>query len=139
MPRIEFPKIEDAQDFSPIPAGQYLCRVERVEETKTLGGDDMWRLGLVVTEGPHEGRWVFDNLAFSPAALKRVKLVCAALGVDVTGTVDLLPSTIRGCKCRLDVDIEQYVDNQGRDRERNTVPFAGYEPVDAQDAGASPF
>lgn len=128
MPKIKFGEVEDMQQFRPVPPGSYLCRVERVEETETQNGDEMWRLGLKVVEGEHAGRWVFDNLVFSPMALKRVKSFCKAVGIDVNGEVSLESDMIRGKQCRVMVDIEEYADLNGKVTKRNTVPFAGYEP-----------
>ena len=44
MPTIDFHDVPDAHDFSPVPDGEYLCRVEDAEETLTRSGDPMWRV-----------------------------------------------------------------------------------------------
>ena len=73
---------------------------------------------------------------FSQAALKRVKLICARLGLDVSGEIDLTPSLITGRTCYVTVGIEEYEDHQGNLKKRNVVPFAGYERADADNTSA---
>ena len=127
MPKIDFNHVDDVQDFSPLPDGQYLCRVAEVEEASTQYGDEMWKLRFVVESGPHRGRYIFDNMVFSDAALKRVKLICSRLGLDVSGELDVTPALIKGRTCYITVESEEYEDQEGNTKSRNVVPFAGYE------------
>ncbi len=96
MPRIDFSQVDDIQDFSPLPAGKYLCRLVGVEEASTQHGDEMWKLRFEVLKGPYAGRLIFDNFVFSDAALKRAKLIWSRLGLDVSKELDLTPETIKG-------------------------------------------
>ncbi len=130
MPRINFSKIEDVQDFTPLPKGSYPCEVVKVEEQRTQRGDEMWRLSLAITQGEYKGRYVFDNLVFSEKGQKRVKHLCNALGLDVSNDVDLTSDMLLGRMCNVDVDVEDYEDGEGRTRTCNCVPFAGYSPSD---------
>lgn len=144
MPKIDFNKVDDVQDFSPLPDGKYLCRVVEVEEATTQYGDEMWKLRFAVESGPQRGRYIFDNLVFSEAALKRVKLICSRLGLDVSGKLDLTPALISGRSCHVTVATEAYEDQEGKTKRRNVVPFAGYESAEAQseaekDGDPSPF
>jgi len=134
MPKIDFSKVDDARDFSPVPAGKYLCRLSEIEEASTQHGDEMWKLRFEVVKGPYAGRFIFDNLVFSEAALKRVKLICSRLGLDVSKELDLTPDLIKGRVAILTVDIQPYEDAEGRTKQRNTVPFAGYERASESDA-----
>ena len=142
MPKINFERIEDIEEFSPIEPGTYHCRLDEVEEATTQFGDELWKLRWVITEGPNQGRILFDNMVFSQAALKRVKHIYGSLGLDTAGEVDLTPDRIKGRSCRVTVDIEEYEDQEGRMKTRNVVPFAGYEPVDVDtdaDTDETPF
>jgi hypothetical protein len=132
MPKIDFTTIDDAQDFSPIPEGKYLCRLAEVEEAHTRDGDDRWKLRFEVLEGPYQGRKIFDDLFFSAKALKRVKFVCSRLGLDVSaqGEFDLQPDHILDRVAYVTVEIEEYEDDHGVTKKRNKVPFAGYERVE---------
>jgi len=134
MPKIDFGHVDDVQDFSPVPAGKYLCRLVGLEEASTQNGDEMWKLRFEIIKGPHAGRLIFDNLVFSEAALKRVKLICSRLGLDVSKELDLTPELIKGRVAILTVDTEPYEDAEGRKKQRNTVPFAGYERASESDA-----
>ncbi len=127
MPKVDFSKVEDVQDFSPLPEGKYLCKVSDIEETTTQYDDEMWKLKFEVIQGEHTGRFIFDNMVFSEAAMKRVKLICSRLGLDVSGELDLTPSLLKGRRCYISVITEEYEDNEGRIKKRNIVPFAGYE------------
>ena len=129
MPRIDFGTIEDAKGYSILPEAGYRCRFADIEETSTQYGDDMWKLTLMVAAGDYEGRRIFDNMVFSDRALARVKLICAALGIDVSGSVDLVPAMLLGKECNVTVEIQEYEDSTGKLKQRNSVPFAGYAPI----------
>ena len=137
MPKIDFSHVGDVQDFSPVPAGKYLCRLVGIEEASTQNGDEMWKLRFEIIKGPHANRLIFDNLVFSEAALKRVKLICSRLGLDVSKELDLTPELIKGRVAILTVATEPYEDAEGRKKQRNTVPFAGYERASDSDEAPS--
>jgi hypothetical protein len=128
--KVNFNVIEDVQNFVPLPDGQYLCRLSQVEESSTQNGDDMWKLRFEVVNGQHEGRFIFDNMVFSEAAIKRVKLICACLGIDINGEVDLTPELLKDRHCLVTVVTEEFVDSEGTSKTRNSVPFAGYKLAD---------
>jgi hypothetical protein len=133
MPRIDFSNVEDPKDFTPLPEDDYLCRVDNVEEALTGAGDEMWKVRHLVTKGEFKGRYIFDNLVFSEKALKRAKLILRCLGVDVSGEINLTPEMIKGKQAIVTVKLEDYVDDEGREKKRNRVPFAGYEKPDDDD------
>ena len=135
MPKIDFTKVDDAQDFSPLPEGVYRCRIAKVEETTTQAGDEMWRLRFEVSQGPFEGRFVFDNAVFNEVGLRRVKLLCSCLGLDVSGELEVTPAAIIDGSCDVTVTTEDYVDDEGKTKARNVVPFAGFKSADNQDDG----
>ena len=126
MPKIDFAKVDDVHDFKPLPEGKYLCRLDNVEEASTKNGDEMWKLRFEVTSGENKGRYIFDNLVFTNAAMKRVKLVCSRLGLDVGGELDLKPEMLMERTAVVEVTTEDYEDEHGNTKERNVVPFAGY-------------
>jgi len=141
MPKVDFSKVDDVGDFSPLPDGKYLCQLANVEEASTQYGDEMWKLRFEVVQGDHAGRYIFDNMVFSDAAMKRVKLICSRLGIDVSGELELAPGLIEGRTCWLTVETQEYEDAEGRSKKRNVVPFAGYERAQGEDAceGDLPF
>jgi len=133
--KINFDEIEQVQDFTPIPAGKYRCRLTGIEEAATNHGDEMWRLTFVVIDGPHAGRRLFDNLPFSENGMKRVKLVLGRLGVNTTGEMDVQPSLILNKIAILTAEIEEYTDAENNSKRRNKIPFAGYEKDEQQAVG----
>lgn len=131
MPEMDFNKIDDMESFSPVPKGKYFCNLTEIEDDKTTqNGDEMWRLKFTVTQGEYKGRSIWDNLIFSENAKKRVKFICARLGLDVSGKIDLTPITIINKTCFITTDVEEYIDDKGKTKERNTVLFDGYERAD---------
>ena len=133
MPKIDFSKVDDTKGFNPLPIGEYLCRVDDIEELFTQRNDEMWRLRFEVVEGKHAGRYIYDNLVFSAAAMKRVKLICSRLGLNTYGEIDLTPDLLQGRRCYVSVLIEEYTDNNGNIKKRNVVPFAGYEQAEKEE------
>ena len=126
---VNFDRIEEASDCTPVPKGKYLCRLVKIEEDVTKYGDPLWKLWFQIEDGEYENRYIFDNLVFSPKAEKRMKLICNRLGVPVIGERELEPSELLDKRCYITVDVEDYKDNEGKTRQRNCVLFAGYEPV----------
>jgi len=132
MPKIDFSKVEDVQDYTPLADGKYLCKLSEVEEAETQYGDEMFKLRFEVVQGEHTGRIIFDNMVFSEAAMKRVKLICSRLGLDVSGEIDVKPSMLEGRKCYVSVITEEYEDSEGKTKKRNVIPFAGYERAEGE-------
>ncbi len=129
MPVIDFSRVEETHDFSPVPKGKYNCKLVDIEETNTQQGHEMWKLKFEIIEGVHAGRYIYDNMVFSEAALKRAKLICARLGLDTSREVNLTPKLLEGRNCILTVEQEDYEDQDGNPKKRNIVAFAGYERV----------
>jgi len=127
MPRIDFPSIPNVDEFDLMPDGKYACHLEEVEEDVTKRGDEMWRLRFTVDEGEHSGRLIFDNMVFSPKAMPRAKLICQCLGLDVSQSSDLNPEDLIGRRCVISVITQDYQDNSGQEKQRNQVPWNGYE------------
>lgn len=133
MPTVNFAGVEEAQDFSPLPEGPYLCALKAIDDTKeTQAGDEMWELKFVVVEGDFAGRSIYDRISFGKKALSRVKLLCSRMGLDVSGDLNVTPDLLKGKQVWVTVEIEDYTDSKGQDRKRNSVPFAGFMEASAQ-------
>ncbi len=124
MVRVDLGSIESPQDRQPVPAGTYYCELEAIEERRTKSGDDLWSLRWIIQTGPYEGRALWDSVAFSEAALPKVKILCTALGVGEGGEVELRPDVLIGRRCYVRVYIE--TQTYGGGPPRNRVPFDGY-------------
>ena len=128
MPVVNFPEVDEAQDFSPLPEGEYLCGIASIDADKhTAAGDEMWELRLIVEDGDCRGRSLFDRISFGSAALPRVKLLCGQLGIDVTGSLDIQPELLIGRAVYVTVATQSYEDKRtGEEKKVSKVAFAGY-------------
>ncbi len=134
-PEVNFDTIPDAEDYDPIPSGHYHMRVEKVTEKQTTLKDVMFNMKLVIVEGEYEGRKVWDNITFSEKGMKRVKLVCSRLGIDVSGSVNVTPELLTDCEARVEV-IQSSYSKDGKEVQKNEVTFAGYERLDGATVAA---
>ena len=139
MPNTDFSRVGNAQDFSPLPPGAYPCRLAEIDPNGlTKAGDEMWNLQFVVSEGDCQGRMIFDRISFGEAALPRVKLLCEALGLDVSGEVDLEPELLEGREAIVTVDIQTYFDQGGNEKKSNKVTFTGYSHINGKGPSSGP-
>jgi len=129
MVRVNFSTVEGINDYSLVPDGKYMVKVAEVEQDTTQHGFEMWKLRFLIVNGKYHGRFVFDNMVFSDAALKRVKHICSALGLPANMNADLTPDMILDRKCYVAVEAGEYEDKQGNTKQKNVIPFAGYHPV----------
>jgi hypothetical protein len=73
---------EAASDFTPLPAGDYTCRVQSGEPFNApKKGTPGYKLTFEVTEGEHAGRRVWHDLWLTGPALPMTKRDLAKLGV----------------------------------------------------------
>lgn len=141
MPMINFSKIKENDGFPPLPVGQYLCELIKVKDKnddgsllKTKKGDEKWNLTFKIIEGNYSKRLLFDDMIFSESAYPRVKLICSRLGINTENDLDLTKDMLINQKCWITVDIEQYNDRNGVTKDRNKIPYDGYNPC-AKDEG----
>jgi hypothetical protein len=136
---------EDARDYGPAPAGQYLVRVVDIDPRKTSSkGDRMWELTLELAarvtsttitpadeRGEYRGRRVWDNLVWSrdPKARSRRRLVFLRLaGVDCSGEQTYTPGQLLGRWAIATIELGESTTG----KPRNNVTFAGYATAPAQ-------
>lgn len=129
MPRIDFSTVNKGEAYPPLPAGKYLCCVGKVTPAKTRTGHEMWKMRFEVVEGSYMGRFIFDHMVFMGKGFERLKHLCLALGLEVSGELDLTPDSILGRTCFVEVEIAKYPDRNGKMKEGNQVTFAGFTPV----------
>jgi hypothetical protein len=139
MKTIDFSRVKDADEFTPVPDGRYAVEVESVEEDVNKNGDDVLKLRLHVIDGEHAGAIIFDRLYFTERALPRVKLVLKALGIEPAGSIEVTPELLQGRKCVVDVLIDTYQKTDGSEGRSNMVPFAGYHKADEGSEALAPY
>lgn len=119
MPRVNIPK----DDL--IPEGWYRATIEDIQEKTTrIGGDEMWALRLRITEGEYADRIVKDNLVFSAAAHKRLRIFAKAMGLPSSGTVEFEKHDIQDREVQIEVASEEY-----NGETQSKVTFRGYKAV----------
>jgi len=101
-----------------IPKGKYRVRLQEVREgKKTKSGAAMVSLKFVVLSGRFQGRILWDNLAFSDAALGRLAAFLRSANLPHEGeAVEINTVTWIGRELNILVDVEHY-----EGTERNTV------------------
>lgn len=132
MPKVNFGDVDDAQDFSPAPAGKYPMVVDSIEVRESSGGDEQWALTLLIADGEFEGRKVWDNLTFSPKGVNRVKIAYKAAGYETDHERNCKPKDLEGKAMLVDVVVESYVANDGTEKKRNKVTYAGYHALEGK-------
>lgn len=127
MPKINS-KAKDVQDFTPPPPGKYLVEVDDIQSSFTKSDDEMWKLKLLIVEGEHEGKNLFDNIVFSEKAMPRAKMICSRFGLDVSKDLDLTEDMLLQRRAIVTVDrIETYEKEDGSTGQSARIAFAGYE------------
>lgn len=129
---------EVSSDFSPLPKGQYLINItesEIVPNSKGTGSN--LTLKLVVQDGKHRNRIVFDNLCVQHSnataqaiAQTRLKQICEAVGLKkLTDTSQFHDKDLL---VNVDVEFDEYQTNKHNNGEkyyRNSIK--GYAPAKA--------
>ncbi len=139
--QFDFSRIDDIDSFISIPEGRYACRVAEVREGVSRDGSPRWSLRLEVAAGDYAGRTAgWDSVTWSERGIRRVKHVLEALGLDVSGQVEIVPADLLGREVLATFQSEEREDAfTGRRVLRLRVPYAGYQPFDPRTFGASAF
>lgn len=69
-------------DRSPIPPARYAFKVVKAEATVSSNGNTMYKLTNEVQNGPHAGRYVFDNITLTENTVSWFFRKMNALGAD---------------------------------------------------------
>jgi hypothetical protein len=121
MPKVDFTKVNEAGEYQPIDEGEYLAEVINVDVRQGQKGE-YWNIKYQILTGDNAGKHVYDNLSFAPGALKRVKLFCSRLGLDVSGELDLSPGDIQNGRIKITLEISEY-----DGKLKNIIPFEGFD------------
>ncbi len=106
-----------AEDFGPLPAGEYVARVASGELFNSKGGKPGYKLAFKVLEGEHVGRHFWLDVWLSEAALPMAKRDLAKLGVT---RLDQLEAPIpQGIRCRVKLALRKGDDGAEYNRVRS--------------------
>ena len=131
MPLIDFRKIDEPKEYPLLPPGKYEAEISSIQEASTQYGDEMWKLDWVILTGPHRGAFVSDNLTFNEKGVVRVKRLCSAVGLDVSGEMNLRSLDLNRKRCLIEVKTTNFTDRNGEQKEATKVTFAGFFPLDS--------
>lgn len=132
--RYDFSTIQDTDSFASVPEGLYRCRIAEVRERAAKDGSPMWSFRLEVLDGDWAGRTAaWDSITWSERGIFRVKQVLAALGLDVSGELEIGALDLRDRRVVARVTREENEDPlTGRRQIRNRVPYQGYARDEAE-------
>jgi len=110
---------EAADEFKPLPPGEYVCHADRGELKTARTGTPSYSLTFKVIDGPgsetkHAGRLVWLDLFLTPAALPMAKRDLVKLGIDSPGKLEQ-PLPV-GMRCKVRVSLRK--DDDGTERNR---------------------
>ena len=131
MPKINWEKVEDSQEFTPIPEGRYNATIDSVEVKETKNGDEMWLVKFNIDSENYQNRKILTNLVFNEGGYGNIKKLYSAI-FDSKLPKNCEPSDIEGEKVIIDVIITEY-----NGKKYNNIPYAGFYASD--DTEEAPF
>lgn len=130
MPRVNFKEVDEEQQFTIIPEGEYVAEIAKVEEKKTKKGDDMWNVQFKIIEGEHKGASIFTFLVFNEGGYGNIKKLYKEIGgFDLAKTHNCVPSDIDGEKVVITVAISEYTNKDGQKVKGNSIPYGGFKSI----------
>jgi hypothetical protein len=132
--RYDFGSVDDVDSFVSVPEGVYRCRVAEVREGVARDGSVRWGMRLEVCEGDYAGRTAaWDSLTWSDRGVYRVKKVFEALGLDVSGELEIEARDLVDLRAQVLIQPEEREDPlSGRRQVRMRVPYHGYAHEDGE-------
>jgi hypothetical protein len=124
LPETFDPAIQEGSKFDLLPIGIYTAQITDASVSQPKSGDG-WGINLTwqITEGEHEGRYVFQRITFVHSSTqaveigrRQVKDLCVATGVNEQVT-DV--AVFKFIPCQIKVGIEQ--DKTGQYDDKNRV------------------
>ena len=131
-------KTEAAEDFAPLPAGEYVCRLESGELfTSKAKGTPGYKLTFRIADGDHAGRKVWHDLYLTDGALRFTRRDLSKL--DINNLEQLEQPVPQGIRCKVRVVVKTDDDGEERNRVRKIErleddppdPFAAKPPEPA--------
>jgi hypothetical protein len=129
-------QVQAAEDFTVLPAGNYLTRIADAYAAEAGTGTPSYKLVFQVIEGEHAGRRIWHDLWLTEAALPGLKRDCLKLGItDPQRQLDepSTPAKLRRVRCQVTLIVKR--DNDGN-------PFnkvRGFEVVGIDPPEEEPF
>ena len=91
-------KLEDqTAGFTPLPAGNYACKIESAEVGTSQNGNNMIKLKLIVLDGEFAGRKLFDNIMLMQESAFKMKQYAEVIGIESGEEIDTQDFMNREC------------------------------------------
>ena len=110
--KLDFTGVET---FNMPAEGVHKVKIEKIEETVSQGGNDMFKVTFVVVAGASKGCKVIENYPLIDTALWKLKGLLEAIGMKADGRVQIDLDKMEGKTLELTVKYEEY---EGKDRAR---------------------
>ena len=110
--KLDFTGVET---FNMPAEGVHKVKIEKIEETVSQGGNDMFKVTFVVIAGASKGCKVIENYPLIDTALWKLKGLLEAIGMKADGRVQIDLDKMEGKTLELTVKYEEY---EGKDRAR---------------------
>lgn len=110
--KLDFTGVET---FNMPAEGVHKVKIEKIEETVSQGGNDMFKVTFVVIAGASKGCKVIENYPLIDTALWKLKGLLEAIGMKADGRVRIDLDKMEGKTLELTVKYEEY---EGKDRAR---------------------
>jgi hypothetical protein len=125
----------DTEKQGVIDEGDYILKVDDVEQKESDAGNSYLAITFLVDEGEFQGKKVYHNCSLQPQALFNLRGVLEALGFEVpTGVMDLDPADMIGETCGAAIAHETY---EGKTKAR-PVEFFPAEDMDGRGEEEAP-
>lgn len=130
MPRVNFKEVDEEQQFTIIPEGEYVAEIKKGEETKTKKGDDMWKVQFQILDGDFKGKNVTSFFVFNDGGYGNIKKLYKAIGgFDLAKTHNCVLIDIEGEKVIITVAISEYTNKDGQKVKVNSIPYGGFKSI----------
>lgn len=110
--KLDFTGVET---FNMPAEGVHKVKIEKIEETVSQGGNDMFKVTFVVIAGASKGCKVIENYPLIDTTLWKLKGLLEAIGMKADGRVQIDLDKMEGKTLELTVKYEEY---EGKDRAR---------------------
>ena len=130
MPKVNFKEVDEEQQFTIIPEGEYVAEIKKAEETKTKKDDDMWKVYFQILDGDFKGKNVTSFFVFNDGGYGNIKKLYKAIGgFDLAKTHNCVPIDIEGEKVIITVAISEYTNKDGQKVKSNSIPYGGFKSI----------
>jgi hypothetical protein len=125
---VDFPEIQLPGDFTPVPTGDYECKVAGVTISQWDSND--WFVRFQIISGTLRGRNISDKWRFTDTGKPYIKAACLAMGILVDRKVKLETETLVGRLVNIKAKLTSYQSSKGEEVPKNDCTYYPHEKQD---------